>query len=218
MTRVDIDRVPSLARPAEVGALLDEAVALRDRLRAASEALASAEAKLGQAKHADALAASERLRRGGNVGSEQPAVQKARNAVEAAKRAERAAELAAGAVAVDAVETIRANSPAWLDELEAEQAQARDRALAALATFEHELAAIREAAGAAGWLRASSEDGRYDRAPRLPLVGSAAPSSAKRTGNAEALRSDEVIAYARELVEPAPAPVAIVEPATSDTT
>lgn len=84
----------------------------------------SAEANLEQAKQDDALAASERLRAGATVGAEQPAVESAQ-AFEGAKRNERAAELAAGAAAVDLASAIRTHADGWLVNLDAEQTQAR---------------------------------------------------------------------------------------------
>jgi hypothetical protein len=212
--RIDLDHVPALGRPSEVEQLVDEARSFRDKLRAASEQLASVEAKLEQAEHDDALAASERLRKGATLGSEAPAVEKARRAVEQARRNERAVTLASEAALVELASAIRAHADGWLVTLDAEQAQARDRALDALEAFEQALSEMRNGASSAGWIRGALEDGRFDRPARMPLLGSAAPSSSRRTSNNEALNAAELIAYARELVEPAPAPVVIVEPAS----
>jgi hypothetical protein len=217
--RVDVDRVPTTGMPREVAALVDEARGLRDKLRTASEQLASAEAKLEQARQDDAQAASERIRKGSTLGAEAPAVEKARQVVEQAKRTERALELANGAALVDLASAIRAASGGWLVALDAEQAKARDHARDALETFEQALAAMRDVAASAGWIRGALEDDRYDRPARLPLLGSAAPSSSRQTSNNEPLNAGELLGYCRELLElPAPPPVAIIEPATSDTT
>lgn len=184
---IDIDRIPQAARPAEVGALVDEARGLRDKLRSASEQLASAEAKLEQAQHDDAQAASERLRKGANLGVEAADVEKSRRAVEQARRAESAVTLAAGAAEAELLSAIRATSDGWLLELAAEQARASGRALDALDAFEDALGEVRATAGAALWLRSALEDGRFDRPPRTPILGSAAPSSSRRTSNGEPL-------------------------------
>jgi hypothetical protein len=216
--RVDVDRIPTTGMPREVAALVDEAVALRDKLRHAAEQTAAAQARLERAEHDDAQAGAQRIRKGSPLGTEQPAVAKARSALDAAKRGERALTLAAGAAEADLGSAIRAASDGWIAELNAEQERASNHALDALADFERALGAMRDAAAASGWLQGALADDRYDRPARQPMLGSLAPSSARRTSNAEALNAGEVLGYARELVEPAPAPpVAIIEQATDVT-
>lgn len=211
--RLDVDRIPEVRRPPEVGALVDEARGLRDRVRQATEALAAAQAKLERAEHDDAVAASQRIRQGATIGAEPATVAKARTAVDAARRAERAATLAADACLVDVGSAIRAQSDRWVADLGDEEAKARDHALDALDKFQAALDDMRNAASAIGWIQGANADGRYDRAARVPILGSVAPTSRTRTANGEALRVDEVVAFARELVAETPAPVvAIVAP------
>jgi hypothetical protein len=69
---------------------------------------------------------------------------------------------------------------------------------------------MRDVASSAGWIRGALDDGRFDRPVRLPLLGSAAPSSSRRTSNAEPLNAGELVGWMRELASPAL--VAIVEP------
>jgi hypothetical protein len=213
--RLDVDHVPEARRPPEVAELVNEARELRDRLRSASEQLAKTQAALEQAESDDAAAASERIRQGGALGAEAPAVGKARKLVNEARRNERALELANGAALVDLASAIRAHSDGWLANLDAELDERRAHALDALAAFEAAVADMRSTASSALWIRGALDGGRFDRPARQPLLGSAAPSSARRTVNAEAMTAGELVGYLRELVEPAP--VAIVEPATSDT-
>jgi hypothetical protein len=103
---------------------------------------------------------------------------------------------------MDTVETIRANADDWLGALDAELEQGRARALATLDQFERALAELRESAAADGWLRGALHEGRFDRPIRTPLVGAAAPSSARVAANSQAFGAGDVIAWARELVEP----------------
>jgi hypothetical protein len=51
------------------------------------------------------------------------------------------------------------------------------------------------------WLQSGSADDRWDRQPRMPLLGIAF-SSQRRTANGEPLRVDELVGFLRETVEP----------------
>jgi hypothetical protein len=56
--------------------------------------------------------------------------------------------------------------------------------------------------------------GRFDRPQQLPALGAAAPLSAKATPNYEPLQVDQLLGYARELVEsPEAQPAPTLSPA-----
>jgi hypothetical protein len=206
---VDVDVLGGItSRPPEVTTLLDEALELRDKLRAASEELAAAEAKLEQAEHDDAVAASERLRKGATVGSEQPAVEKARRAVEQARRAERAVTLAAGAALTDLASTLNESADDWIATLDKQTAKARDEAVRALSAFEAALAELVSATGAATWVKNAAADGRWDRRVVLPATGSAATSSSRATANQQPIDRATLLRYCAELVGEPPEPAA----------
>jgi hypothetical protein len=200
---VDVDVLGGItSRPPEVTALLDEALELRAKLRAASEELAAAESRLERAEHDDAVAASERLRKGATVGSEQPAVEKARRAVEQARRAERAVTLAAGASLADLAATLNESATNWIATLDKQTAKARDEAVHALSAFEAALAELVSATGAATWVKNAAEDSRWDRRVGLPVAGSVAQTSARATANQQPIDRATLLRYCAELVEP----------------
>jgi hypothetical protein len=102
---------------------------------------------------------------------------------------------------------MRSCAPAWLDELDRETTQARERALEAIATVETAASEITGAAGAAAWIRSALEDGRWDRRAPAMLEATVAQSSRRVTANSEPLRVPEIVGYLREAVE-APTPIA----------
>ena len=75
--RVNLDVVPERSRPPEIQRLLDEASTLRDRHRAAREAVAVAQTELEQAQEADVAATAERVRAGDAPGAMPAAIAKA---------------------------------------------------------------------------------------------------------------------------------------------
>jgi hypothetical protein len=204
---VALDVIPEAGRPAKIQPAFKEASDLRARYRRAQEELAELEQRLEQVERDDVAEAAQRVRAGSAPGNVPAVVTKARQAVETAKRNSAAIGLASDASQGDLVAAIREHSVGWFGALDSEQQQARERARAALDTFESAIADMRAAAGAAGWLTGALQDGRFDRRAPMPLLGSAAPSSARHTANNAPLAADDVIAYARELVEP-PVPAA----------
>jgi hypothetical protein len=111
-------------------------------------------------------------------------------------------------------EAIDKDGDAWVAELECESAQARERAADAVAAYERAASAMTAAAGGAAWIRSGQSDNRWDRRVPVMLVGNVAPSSSHRTANNEPLRTDELVGWLREALEPppSPAPVALVGP------
>ena len=203
---VNLDVIPALGRPAEVEQAITEATALRDRARQAQEQSAAKQRALEDAERADVEAAAERARAGAALGAPPRGVGKARGELEQAKRDAAALSLAAHRSAVDLTESMKAAADEWQTRLEAESEQARERARDAIAALEAATRELGAAASAADWLRSGVADGRFDRQPGAMRIGSVAPSSAKRTANGEPLRVEELLAYARELLDPLPAP------------
>ena len=205
-TWVNLDVIPQLGRPAEVEQTISEATALRDRARQAQEQSAARQQELEQAERADVEAAAERARAGAALGTTPAAVKKARDQLESAKREAAALALAADGAAVDLVEVMRAQGDAWLAQLDVEAEQARECGRQAIAALEAAARELGTAASASAWLHSGLSDGRFDRQPGATVTAAAAPSSARRTANSEPLRVDELIGYARELIDPPAAP------------
>jgi hypothetical protein len=182
---------------------------LDDQLRSAQEKLAAAEAALGQQEQADVEQAAERIRSGSSAGSPPAAIEKARREVALAKRNADALRVASEAAAADLVDVITANADEWLTQLGREAERAREHGRKALVTLEAAVGEVAAAASAASWVRSGIDDGRWDRRPGVTTAGTVAPSSARRTANSEALRVDEVLSYARELIEPPEPPARV---------
>jgi hypothetical protein len=201
--RVAIDVVPEAARPTEVASVLAEAVELRDRLRQAREELAAAQAELEHQEQADVAAAAQRIRQGAAPGNLSAGITKQRHAVEVAQRNAAALALASDAAQADLAETMLAHADEWIEQLERETAQARERAVEAVATFVRNTDEMNSAAGSAAWLASGRADGRWDRRVPVMVAGTVAVSSRSRTANNEPLRVDELVGYLREALEPA---------------
>jgi hypothetical protein len=200
---IDVDVIPEIARPEAVDRVLAEALSLRDRLRAAQEELAAAQADLERQEQADVAQAAERIRSGEAPGAIPAAIAKSRQKVELAKRNANALALASEAAQHDLAETMTTNADAWLATLDEETERARKRGRAAIEQLEVATHEIGDAASATSWLRSGIDDGRFDRQPRAMLVGSVATSSKRRTANSEPLAAREILDYCRELlVEP----------------
>jgi len=215
---INVDVIPQPGRPDAVTRALAEAVELRDRLRAAQEELAGAQAELERQQQADVAQAAQRVRSGSSPGSPPAAIAKARDKVELAKRNANALGIASDAAQHDLVEAMREHADAWLAALDEAAEKARRRGREAIEQFESATREVGSAAAATGWLRSALDDGRFDR--RLSVAAGVAPSSKRKTANSEPLRVDELLAYARELIDPpAPTPArapGFAQPATFD--
>jgi hypothetical protein len=198
--RIALDVIPEAGRPTEVVAALDEAHALREQLRAAQEALAAKQQTLDELERADVEAAAARVRAGEALGTEASNVKKARSAVEGARRDAAAIALASEAAQSDLAAAMSEHADTWLKTLGVETAQARERALAALAELDQALATLGAITSAAAWVESAQSDERWDRPVRPMLGGSVAPSSRRVTANGEALTRQQVLDYVRELV------------------
>jgi hypothetical protein len=207
--RLNVDVIPEVGRPGAISELLGEALALRDRLRQAQEELAAAQADLEAQERRDVEATAARIRSGADPGTPPPAIQKARHVVELATRTAAALTLANEAAQTDVVAALAEHADTWGATLDAEQQRARERAREAFAALQASLDEIRTAASGAAWVRSGASDSRWDRPQRRMLVGTAAPSSARRTMNSQPLGADELFAYLHELIEPMPTPGAV---------
>jgi hypothetical protein len=201
---VAIDVIPTLGRPAEVERAIDEARELRDRHRLAQEEQAQAQQALEQAHETDVAAAAERVRKGSAVGALPPAIEKAKHVVALAERNALAIGLAARAAREDVGTTIAEHADDWLKALDAGDESARQRARDALVALEAALGEVSSISSARLWL----DGGSFDRPPQGTIVAADAPSSRKRTANSQAVSRDEILSWARELIDPPQAPVA----------
>jgi hypothetical protein len=208
---INLDRIPNVARPPEIERAISEARELRRRHRLAQEELARTQQALEQAQEADVAAQAERVRQGAEPGAVPAAIRKAKEAVEVAQRNANAIGRAHAQAGQDVAGAIAERSDAWNVALAAELEQAREQAQAALAAFKAATVRINAADGTSWWLSGALADGRFD---RLAKVGvSHAPSSRRVTMNGEPLSSQEIVAFAREMVAPpAPEPEPAVEP------
>jgi hypothetical protein len=208
MARVQIDRVPSLARPPEVERAITEAVELRDRLRQANEQLATAEAEYERQQNDDVAHAADRARKGSPLGAIPAAFEKARHEVDVKKRTAAALSLASQAAQDDVGSTILACADPWRSELNAEVERAREDGLKAIERLRDACARIGDGLAIRGWVESGVEGGGvFDHLATGVWTASVAPSSRRRTANSEALTATELFAYLGELVEPpAPAP------------
>ncbi len=214
--RVALNLVPALAQPAESRLRLAEAVELQTRNRQAREAVAAAQEQTDEAEKADVHAAAAPARAGEALGTTTPvAVKKSREQLEMAKRKASAIALALEGAESDLVTSVRQASDDWLSALATAQEEARRSADAALDRFQQSLDDLTKAASASLWLRGALDDGRFDRPTRQATVGTFAPSSERHSANGQAFGASDVIAWARELVEPPAAPPRHLEHATT---
>ena len=210
MNRINIDNVPTLARPKEVERAISEARELRERLRLAEDERAKAQQAFEQAQAADVAAQAERVRQGSAPGALPPALEKARRAVELAQRNTRASGLATEQAEQDVVAAIGKHADAWGVSLQDAAGQARETGKAALVAIESALSEIGDAGSAQNWLAGAMSDGRFDR-PAKPVLAFAL-SSRHRTANDEPLGRDELLAFVTELLAPPTVePAAVLE-------
>jgi hypothetical protein len=204
MTRLNPQLIPTAARPPAVEQAVSEAAELRARLDDARRAATLAAAELERAEANDVEAAALATRQGAATPKPDPALAKAKAAADTCARQiqilGRALEMSHEAAAA----AITTSTPGWLEQLTGEQDRARDEALELLDRFEAAVGKLRAAAAAQLWLQQAGSDQRYDRAPVVPTLGSAAPSSARRTANSEPIDAATVVGYCRELVDPPP--------------
>lgn len=200
--RVNLDVLPERARPAEVTLLLDEAATLRDRHRAAREAVALARSELERLQEVDVAAAAERVRAGDAPGAIPPSIAKGRVACEVAERNEQAIGIASQAAQDDLAAVIAQHAQAWLDALDAESEQARARAVEALDVFDEAKSTIAATSAAAMWLRSGLVDERFDRRVGATNAVTVALSSRRVSANQEPFHVDDLIGWLREAVTP----------------
>ncbi len=206
-SRVSIDQVPQVARPAAVTVALEDAAGLRDRFRRSQEELAEREAELRQLEQDDVAKAAERARKGAALGAVAPGVEKAKAALEVARRNASALGVAATSSQDDLVDQLAAGAEGWIEALDAEAERARERATDALGELEQALADLTRASSAGIWIRSAVTDGRWDRAVPLSSAGQAAQSSARMSANGAPLDRGMLLGFCRELIAP-PAPAA----------
>jgi hypothetical protein len=206
VARVDLDVVPTIARPPEVEKLLVEASELRERLRQAREELTAAQAELERQERADVEAAAKAIRSGSAPGNLSAAITKQRHAVEVCERTATALDLATRAAEDDLASVLLTQADAWQEALDAELEKARQRALKSLSSFEQAASELTAAASAGLWLTSAAADGRLDRRVPLAFDGTIARSSARVSANSEPFRLDQIVSWAREAVEPSPSP------------
>jgi hypothetical protein len=217
MTRVDLDVVPGIARPPAVEKVLGESLDLRDRYRRAQEDLAKLEAELHRLEDEDVAQAAERVRAGSAPGNLLTGIAKAKQAAELAKRNGAAIGLANDVAQNDLAAALNAAGAEWLASLDEEAELARQRGRKALAAVETAMNELAAATSASAWVASGLADDRWDRRVSPTRIGTYAASSARATANGSPLDRATLLAYMSELLEPpAPAPVAIVEPATSN--
>ena len=209
--RVNLDTIPATAQPAPVAAAISEASVLRDKLREAKEAVASAERALTDARQGDIEAAAARMRGGEAIGGQGTQVTKAEQQLAKDQRSAAIIERAYDAACDDLAGALTAAAPSWLDALADEQERARAQALQALDEYEHALGELRSAAATSMWLESALQDQRLDRPLRSPLIGSRAWSSARVAINSEPFMSDVVVGWARELLAEPPTPSQVLQ-------
>jgi hypothetical protein len=211
--RLDLDVIPATRRPQPVADAIREAADLRAKLRAAKEATATAERALADARQADIRHGASRVRSGQAVGAPGAQVTKAEQQLAKDQRSAAIIERAYAEASDDLAAAIATASPGWIDRLGDEQAQAHERAVKALADYEAAVSELRAAAGAAAWLASALADQRLDRPVRVPMVGARAWTSARLAANGEAFMADQVLGWARELLDPpAPPPQTVIAP------
>jgi chromosome segregation ATPase len=199
---VNVDVVPAVGRPDAVETAIAEAVELRDRLRAAQEELAAMQAELERQEHDDVARTAEKIRSGAAPGAIPATISKAREKVEVAKRNASALAVASEASQADAAEAMRPNAGEWVERIDAATGEARERAVAALATLEESLGELATLTSASSWVVNGQSDGRWDRRPAVMVMGASAPSSKRLTANGEALTREQLLGFVGELVEP----------------
>jgi hypothetical protein len=196
--------VPAPARPLDVDGAVDEARDLAARAREARTELERLEAELERAQAADVEAAARKIRDGSAPGSPPPAIAKARSQVELAARNAAALDLAVEAARADLTAALAEAADTWLHALDDLADEARARGLDALDALTAAAAELGQAASAGAWIRSGQADDRWDRRPPAMTIGTIAPTSRARTANGEPLRVDELLGFARELLEPPP--------------
>jgi hypothetical protein len=93
----------------------------------------------------------------------------------------RALALASEAAQVDLAATMHTSADPWLDQLDRQINEARQRGLDVIDQLVQSARDIGAAAAAAAWVRSGEADGRWDRRPQMMMLGSVAPSSARVT-------------------------------------
>jgi hypothetical protein len=136
VARVALDTIPVVGRPAEVERTIAAAAAMRERAREAAEAVAAAQGTVDEREREDVESAAARARAGEPLGAQSRALDKARDALMLAQRDTNAIRLAQQQAEDDVATAIAAHGEAWLVEIHGATAQARARALDALAQFE----------------------------------------------------------------------------------
>jgi hypothetical protein len=218
VARVAIDHVPQLARPAEVERAIEEALALRDRAREASEAVALAQQTVDQLEREDVEAAAARVRAGEATGTPGAALRKAKDALALATRDQAAVGLAQTQAEQDVAQAIVGHAGAWRAELGREIERAREEGRAAIVALRDACGRVGDGLAIKGWVDAGVDSGGlFDRPVLGVWTGSAAPSSRKRTANSESLSATELFDFLGELIDP-PTPPArpVLRTAASD--
>jgi hypothetical protein len=202
-TRVNVDVVPKLARPAEVEQAIKAAAQMRERARLAAEAVAAAQGRVDELEHEDVEQAAKRARAGEPLGATSRALTKGRDTLLLAQRDSNALRLAQEQIEDELATAMQETASSWIASLDDETARARQQASEALAAYEAALAAIAASTAAALWVRSAVADGRWDRPQRQALDGTVARSSGRVSANSQPFGAAQIVGWAHELVEPA---------------
>ena len=201
-SRVNVDVIPALARPAEIEKPLAEAIELRTRYRQAQEEVAAAQAALDEAERQDVEAAAQRARSGQPIGSVPFGITKA-SALEAAKRTSSALALALQGFGRRRRRDRRERRRLGHGARRRGRA-GRDDGQAAIEALRTACQRIGGALAAKGWINEGTRLGGYHHRATGVWTASVAPTSAKRTANSSPLNAAEIFAYLGELIEPLP--------------
>jgi hypothetical protein len=207
MARVALDRVPTLARPPAVERAITEALALREKAREVTEAVAAAQTLVEELEREDVEAAAAKARAGEPLGTPAAALRKAKEALVLQERAQAATRLALALAEQEVVEAILASTDPWTAELDAEAETAREDGREAIIALRDACQRIGDGLAIRRWVESGVEGGGvFDHLATGVWTASVAPSSQRRTANGAPLTAEELFGYLAELVEPAPTP------------
>jgi hypothetical protein len=203
-TALNVDNVPTIARPKPVAAALEETQQLRQRFADAQAQVKAAEGLLERQKQIDIEAAAVAIREGKDPRSSATEIKRRQDQLAKAQREVAIVELALLNCEADASEAIKKSGSDWVKALDEKRELAKKQALAAVDAFEQALAELRASVAARNWLDNALQTSRFDARVPSPLLGSQAPSSARVAASSHAFFADDIIGWARELADPPP--------------
>ena len=205
---------PTLGEPKEVARAREAVQALRAKVADTRQAHESARRELVETEKRDREAMAAQLRQGDEPVSDTGAVQKAREAVDAAQRRSEALALAVQGAEDALGEVVRQSRDQWLRAAQRQERAARERGRRALDELTGALQALAEATVTRMWLAPEGGLDREQRA-RHAAPGTLAPSAA-HTANRNPVAVMTVLGWIGEtLREPEPPkPPAPAQPLT----